>query len=342
MRKYRRNYMKNSFLSAHKARTTSAHRVWGRSLKGIGIVGIGAVSLFLLMVGCADDGNGAAGSSDNCKRSRDASADYNGGVTNLQAYASHNSIWVHWTATSDTQFGGVEIELYQGENCARLKEVSASAGQDASTDVSATNGTTYRVDVYAVDKSGNRGTRQSVSAVTPGAGVVIDCGNSASGGAATNRNRNGGAPELGINITNQNNTNTNTNNRTYCLDAGRSGQDATADLATDLAQLIVQAIALARQSGGPFASNPDQLASSVNVAQARFVRGSAGQPRFEFQNVNIAAIFGSSGTRTVVFNEDPDTGSDNSLTFNMGSSHFANSFGAGDAGTFNVIVNIGN
>ena len=313
--------MKNSLVRASRARTTSEQRFWGRSLKGFGIAGIGAISLFLLMAGCADDGNGAA---------------YSGRVTNLQAYAGHNSIWVHWTAPSDNQFQGVIIEYTKsGGSDITTDIITATAGQDGSSDVSADNGTAYTIALYAVDKNGNRGAKQSAGSVTPGRGVALDCGNSSSGGAVANRNRNGGAPELGLNIRDQRNT----NNRTYCLDAGRSGQDAS----TDLAQLITQAISLSRQSGGPFANNPNQLASSVNVAQARFVRSSgSGVPRFIFQNVNIAAIFGSSGTRTVVFNEDPDTGSDNSLTINIGGGSFADSLGAIDVGTFNVVVNIGN
>ena len=283
--------MKNSFLSAHKARTTSEQRFWGRSLKGIGIVGIGAVSLFLLMAGCAGDSNGAA---------------YSGRVTNLQAYAGHNSIWVHWTAPSDNQFQGVIIEYTKsGGSDLTTDIITATAGQDGSSDVSADNGTAYAVALYAVDKNGNRGAKQSAGSVTPGAGAVVICGRQRSGtngdvmnGAVTNRNRNGGVPEIGMTIMDTGDSNFNANNHVWCLDAGRS-RDSTSDLANDLAQLLVTALGEMLKDGQPLA---DDDTTTVNIAQRQFTRANGSRIlRFANQTVNVNNVFGSSGTRIINF-----------------------------------------
>ena len=284
--------MRNSFLSAPQARTTLGQRFWGRSLKGFVIVGIGAISLFFIMVSCADDGNGAA---------------YSGRLTEVAAYAGHSSIWVHWTAPSDNQFQGVVIEYTASGGSDRTTDIiRASAGQEASSDVSATNGTAYAVALYAVDKNGNRGAQQRAGTVTPGAGVAVICGRQKSstqsditGGAVANRNRNGGVPEIAITIRDLSDTDFTKNNHVWCLDAGRS-RDATTDLANDLAQLVVTALGEMLKDGQPLA---DDDTTTVNIAQRQFTRAS-GSRSIRFINnrtTNTNSVFGSSGTRRFNF-----------------------------------------
>ena len=279
-----------------------------RSLRRIGIVGIGLVGLFLIMAGCADDGNngnGGSGNRSNCESSSDASADYNCRVSNLRAYAGHNSVWVHWTAPNDNQFQGVIIEYTASGGSDRTTDIIAAAGQDGSADVSATNGTAYTIALYAVDKNGNRGVKQRAGSVTPGVGVVVICGRQRSStngdvmnGAVTNRNRNGGVPEIGMTIMDTGDSNFNANNHVWCLDAGRS-RDSTSDLANDLAQLLVTALGEMLKDGQPLA---DDDTTTVNIAQRQFTRANGSRPlRFVNQTVNVNSVFGSSGTRTINF-----------------------------------------
>ena len=203
------------------------------------------------------------------------------------------------------------------------------------------------VDVYAVDKSGNRGARQSVSAVTPGAGVALDCGyygggsdNQLNGGPVANRNRNGGFPEIGFRITDLSSSNTNTNDRIYCVDAGRSGGNA----GNDLAQLIVAALAEAHKSdgNGPFRAANNNAATNINVAQARFERNSNNRAtmRIALLSTNTTAIFGSSNSGIYfptsgqsladsIRLQEPRGGDDNA------------SFGGTEIGIFTVVVQLG-
>lgn len=112
----------------------------------------------------------------------------------------------------------------------------------------------------------------------------------ATSGNPCTTNANGGLQQFPLIITDQLDSNTATSTKQYCIDGARSGAGAN----TDLPILIVRALKLATESGGPLHGDGSFNVSDTTRLGAAFTKTSSRRTTISISG-NTSAIFGSTG-----------------------------------------------